>query len=243
MAKKRKIVASLAEQAYARTLLIWLNTHYSRRINTNDPFLIYAIAAWLHAADKEWPNRLRKNNPFGVTDSNGKLIRFRSIRDGLIGAAKMLVAQTRNNSKYVVDASGKKVLIRANSHTEISLFKGALNALKLGGNTGAQQFLIWLAFTSWSPTHYGWDPGEDPTNPENNRLLSWYYRFGGMEQRQTTVTRTKRKVVKIPRGPDDVKPPVLDTNYIDPYAVLGFYRARHTATGVLPPLDESMAAE
>lgn len=230
-----KVIVTKAEQAYARMLLTYLHNHYSKSISTNDPYLIYAIAAWLHAADKEWPNRLKLNNPLGVRDQYGELMKFGSIKAGIIGAARMLIYQSKPN--WVTNPYGGQ---RVNTHNEMALFKGALNALKHGGNTGGSQFLMWLAYTSWSPSHYGWNPGEDVAKPENNRLIKWYISFGGME---TTVTKRTVKKVKLPAPARDLNVPITPMNYLDPWAVKAFYEATHKRIPVLPGLDDIGAEE
>lgn len=235
-----KVTVTLAEQAYAKLLLQYLHDHYSRSIKANDPFLIYAMAAWLHAADKEFPNRLKSNNPFGLLDGAGKMVKFKSIRLGIIGAAKALIAQSKNNAVVVIDSEGRKRVIRQNTHLEMSLFAGALNALKHGGNTGASQFLMWLAYTSWSPSHYGWKYGEDVGKPENNKLLAWYVRFSGLE---TQVVKKTTKTIRLPMPPRDLNAPMIVRDYLDPWAAKGFYEARHPSIPVLPGLDDTMPAE
>ena len=231
-----KVVVTLAEQRYAKLLLSYLHNHYSRKINPNDVFLIYAMAAWLHAADKEFPTRMRYNNPFGVVNAKGKLEKYNSVAAGITGAARRLIAGSKPiwKTRTVPGPYGSHWTERYNSNKEQALYRGALNALKGGGNTGAGQFLIWMAYTSWSPTNYGWDLGEDASKAQNNKLIAWYLRLGNMEQ---VIVKTKKKTIVIPRPPRDLNAPIVVRNYLDPWAVKAFYEARHPVIPVLPGLD------
>lgn len=230
-----KVTVTLAEQRYAKALLAYLHNHYSRKINPNDAYLIYAMAAWLHAADKEHPGRLRYNNPFGILNAKGRIEKYGSISAGINAAARRLIAGTKPKwENRTVIRNGFSVTERVNVNKEQALFRGALNALKSGGNTGAGQFLIWLAFTSWSPTNYGWKMGEDASKAENNKLIAWYLRLGNMEQ---VIVKKKKKTITIPRPPRDLNAPVVVRNYIDPWAAKVFYEERHPAIPVLPGLD------
>lgn len=231
-----KVVVTLAEQRYAKALLAYLNRNYSRKINPNDVYLIYAMVAWLHAADKEFPTRMRFNNPFGVLNSKGKLERYATIQAGINGAARRLIRMTKpiweTHTEY--GPYGSHWEVRTNVNAQQALYRGALNALKGGGNTGAGQFLIWMAYTSWSPTNYGWDMGEDASKAENNKLIAWYLRLGAMQQ---VVTTKKKKTISIPRPPRDLNAPIVVRDYIDPWAVKAFYAATHDTIPVLPGLD------
>lgn len=231
-----KVTVTLAEQRYAKLLLQYLHNNYSRKINVNDSYLIYAMAAWLHAADKEHPGRLRYNNPFGVLNAKGRLEKYSSITQGIYAAGRRLIKMSKPIYEYrtVYGPYQSHWTEKVNVNTQQALYRGALNALKTGGNSGAGSFLVWMAWTSWSPTNYGWDLGEDASKAENNKLIAWYLRLGSMEQ---VVTKTKKKTIVIPRPPRDLNAPIVVRNYLDPWAVKAFYEARHPVIPVLPGLD------
>lgn len=211
-------VVTFAEQRIARLLLQYLHDHWNKHVNVNDPFLIEAIVAWYRVQTNNG-RRIQFNNPFAVThvtvhygpyDSHwttNDLNKYRTLDQGIAGAAKQLIAGAKSGSDQV-------------------WLSGALNALKLGGNTGGWQFLSWLAMSSWSPSHFGVSDGQNAADQRYNNLLKEYLNQGGLEA-QKVVKKTVTRQVQVPAPPRDLNAPVVVRSYIDPWAAKGFYESRH----------------
>ena len=71
---------------------------------------------------------------------------------------------------------------------------------------------------------YGWNEKDITTNA----LYREYVSFTGMQQ---VIPATKASA-KIPLPVIPLAAPATPLNYLDPYRIAGFYRARHKGTGV-----------
>ena len=167
------------------------------------------------------------NNPFNIRSSplasgyrkssrphGGHFAIFSSLSRGFEAAAYLLMVGGRGTGRRDQDAYGYRL---------------AINALKNGGNAGAWNFLTAMALSKWDAAHYGVKPGQNAASQRHNHLLGVYLSFGGLEAPPVKPP----KKVPIPHGPKRLNPPAASREYLDPYAILGFYRARHGTIALL----------
>lgn len=215
------MIASAAEVRYIKAFLQYLHDHFSRAINPNDKYLILAIDAWFHQ-ESGGLNNVIGNNPFNIRTSplqsgtrlskngNGHFAVFKSMEDGFRAAAYLLMVGGHGAGSRDRDSYGYRLAIRA---------------LKLGGNTGAVNFLVAMAMSSWDAGKYG-TKGHNPADPKYNHLLRVYSAFTGLTLPSSRPSQPKHhtRTVKYPRV---LQPPPVPQQYLTGWEPKAFYNARH----------------
>jgi hypothetical protein len=215
MAETRTV--SYAETIAIRGFLSYLQKNYSRLINPNDVYTIAAVSAWLHVTSGGGLSKVVFNNPFRLrgapgprradgSPTPGPLLRYATLAQGFIAAAKVLMKATTANG-----------------------FLLALNALKRGGNEAAVDFLAAMAMSRWDAGHYGaadWLAAFDATK---NKLLAAYTKIGGVQLKNPYVKPVKpaKPASKLPR---DYNFQPVKITYLDPWAAGMLYKARRRRT-------------
>ena len=160
------------------------------------------------------------NNPFNIrnsplqsgqrtTKNNGKFAVFSSLEKGLQAAAYLLMNGGKGTGKKDIDAYGYRL---------------ALNALKVGGNQSAVDFLAALAMSKWDVAHYGATDWLTAFDPKKNHLLNVYTSITGVQLADPTV----KKAPDMPQLPRDFNYQVVVRNYLDPYAAGKRYERRRS---------------
>jgi hypothetical protein len=198
-----------------RSFLGYLHTNYSKQIGTSDTYVIAAVAAWFYASTGGGKN-YQYNNPFGLRAQGalhrtatgyaytvGPLLRFKTLAEGFVAAAKALMKGVGNK------ASGYLLV---------------LNALKHGGNQAAVDFLAALAMSQWDSMGYGAMNWQEAYSQDRNKLLAFYTHVKGVQLTSPTRPRPAKPPHRLPR--DYYYTPIART-YLNPWAAGNLYRSRH----------------
>ena len=209
---------TLAIQAFLK----YLNRNYSKSINSQDQFLILAIASWFHQ-ESGGLSKVIGNNPFNIRNSplqsgqrtskngNGKFAIFSSMARGFMAAAYLLMHGGHGSGSKDLDAYGYRL---------------ALNALKRGGNQAAVDFLAAMAMSKWDAAHYGTASWVDAYDPKRNHLLRVYFGWKYVQLKDPHPKPPKEP----PPLPQDFNYKVVVRNYLDPWAAQQRYDSRHQRT-------------
>jgi hypothetical protein len=207
--------ASLYEQKLAKQFLRALGLS-DRRVK--DPSNIIAIVAWFRVVNPAGLGHIQHNNLFGV-------------RAGQLGAAKYGHGTYRRGGVWYVKYRSIGEAIKGAAFAMKLGRKSddlgrALRALQLGKGSN---FLVYLALSAWSTTHYGVPPGGNVLDPFINDLLKAQRHIKGFAQLvKRLVKKITKQIAKAMKPPvPHPGPPPAATPYIDPYAVQKWYMRRH----------------
>lgn len=191
--------------------------------NVNNYSLITAVVAWLHA-ESGGLGGVIGNNPFnlrpGADDKslrtgirrskkgNGYFSTYRTIENGMIAAARRLIALGGMPYGY------QAIVIAARA-----------------GNV--QDFLMAIALSAWDGGvdwtkggHYGLKKDANGHVYGINKLITLYNQFTGLTLPQPKAGTTAKAKPAAPPPPVVGVPPVH--YFTDAHTVAGFYRAKHT---------------
>lgn len=234
---------TLAIQAF----LGYLNRHYSKRIDYKDTNLIMAVAAWF-VQESGGMSRVIGNNPFNIRSSplqsgtrksrngNGSFAVFATMAKGWEAAAYLLMHGGYGNKKvpiygyHVIDGK-KKPYIKGYKRVDADAYgyRLVLDALKKGGNQGANDFLAALAMSKWDAAHYGSHNWTEAYQAKHNHLIRNYLTYGGV---MLDAPEKPRK--PIPELARDFNYRTSPNNFLDPWYALRLYRSRRRAGSVAP---------
>ncbi|HET7070149.1 MAG TPA: hypothetical protein VFI40_04950 [Nocardioides sp.] len=171
---------------------------------TNNNQLIIAVVAWMRLTGRTWDARLMAQRI--LTSSV-----YTPVSASELGPYGYAVAETNQLLQRL--AATYKLVIAA-----------ARNGL-------AVDFLIALAETNLSPTHYG--VTTNYADPRQNQLLAAYSGFTGLQlPAQEPLRPPASATPKPPKIPTVLQPPPspATADYLDPYASARFYWDRHSRT-------------
>ena len=210
-----------------QAFLGYLHDHYNKRINNRDPNLIMAVAAWF-IQESGGLSRVIGNNPFNIRVSplqsgyrvskngNGRFAVFSSMAKGFEAAAFLLMHGGWGSGKKDQDAYGYRL---------------ALNALKKGGNQGANDFLAALAMSKWDAAHYGSHNWTEAYQAKHNHLIRNYLTYGGVILDAPATDKPRKPIPPLAK---DFNFKVAPNNFLDPWYALRLYQSRRRSGSVAP---------